>query len=80
MPRSTQKEMVLSYLQEWGSITQLDAIRDLGVFRLASRINELRDDYGIKTTMEPVRTRYGTTTNIARYTLATPPTNENNQP
>ena len=62
--------MVLSYLQEWGSITQRGRNPGTsGYSDLASRINELRDDYGIKTTMEPVRTRYGTTTNIARRVL-----------
>ena len=32
----TQSERVLDYIKEFGSITQLDAIRDLGIMRLAS--------------------------------------------
>lgn len=38
----TQNDMVLQYLRERGSITQLDALRDLGIMRLASRVSSLK--------------------------------------
>lgn len=45
----TQKQQVLNYIDCFGSITQLEAIRDLGIMRLASRVSDLkRDGYKIK--------------------------------
>ena len=38
----TQCSMVLDYMRQFGSITQLEAIRDIGCMRLASRISDLR--------------------------------------
>ena len=38
----TQSDRVLDYIKEFGSITQLDAIRDLGIMRLASRVSDLK--------------------------------------
>ena len=35
--KTTQAQRVLDYIDEFGSITQLDALKDLGVMRLASR-------------------------------------------
>lgn len=34
----TQCEMIEDYINEYGSISALEALRDLGVYRLASRI------------------------------------------
>ena len=39
----TQVKDVLRYMHENGSITQLEALSELGVFRLASRVNDLRN-------------------------------------
>lgn len=65
----TQTEGVYEFMRENGSITQLDALRELGVMRLASRISDLRKR-GIKiaSEREAVKTRYGTTY-IKRYRL-----------
>lgn len=41
---NNQKTKVLKYMKEYGSITSLEAMKDLGVSRLASRINELRNE------------------------------------
>jgi len=38
----TQKQAVLAYLGQGRKITQLDALLELGIMRLASRINELK--------------------------------------
>ena len=69
MAKVKQTERVLSYMEEVGSITQLDALRDLGVMRLASRIADLkRLGYPIEAKTESVETRYGKTS-IKRYSL-----------
>ena len=38
----TQTERVHQYMRDFGSITQLEAMADLGVMRLASRINDMK--------------------------------------
>ncbi len=72
MPNSkpTQTARILAYLEQFGSITQLEAIRDLGIMRLASRISEMRKN-GIPITdkTETVTNRYGEKTYIKRYSL-----------
>ena len=40
--KPTQAQRVLDYIEEYGGITQLEALRDLGCMRLASRISDLR--------------------------------------
>lgn len=55
-------------MSEFGSITQLEALRDLGCFRLASRINDLKNKgYKIRREMVDVNNRYGEVVQIARY-------------
>ena len=70
MERISQTQAVLMYIQEKGSITTLDAFVELGVLRLASRINDLkRSGWKFETTTEKVTTRYGGKTRITRYRL-----------
>lgn len=38
----TQVEAVYAYMKQHGSIEPLQALRDLGVYRLAARISDLR--------------------------------------
>lgn len=71
MSKVTQAQRVLEYIDEFGSITQLEAIRDLGVMRLASRVSDLkRSGIPIQSEWEPVKNRYGEISNIKRYSLA----------
>lgn len=66
----TQNERILSYIEENGSITQLEALNDLGVMRLASRISDLkRKGYNIKSENVTVKNRYGEKCNIKRYSI-----------
>lgn len=66
----TQAQMVLEYMEEFGSITQLEALRDLGVMRLASRISELKkQNHPIASKVEAVKNRRGETCHIKRYSL-----------
>ena len=70
MPKITQSQRVLEYILQFGSITQLDALSDLGVMRLASRISDLRGQgYNIVSKSEAVKNRFGETCHIKRYSL-----------
>lgn len=67
----SQSDRVLAYIREFGSITQLEALRDLGVMRLASRISDLkRAGYHIKKETVTVKNRYGENCRIKRYSFA----------
>ena len=64
----TQKEMVLKYLKDYGSITPLQAMKDLGIMRLAARIKELeKDGVSIAHDRESCINRYGKITWYSRY-------------
>lgn len=66
----TQNEKVLNYMEKFGSITQLEALTDLGIMRLASRISDLKkQDYKIKKEMVKSKNRFGDTVQFARYSL-----------
>lgn len=70
MSKVTQSQRVLDYIEEFGSITQLEALRDLGVMRLASRISDLRRmGYPIVSKTETVKNRFEENTYIKRYRL-----------
>lgn len=70
--RPTQSARVLQYMKDFGSITQYEALKDLGVMRLASRISELRHkrDIDIQSDFVTVRNRYNEKCQIKRYYLA----------
>ena len=71
MSKATQTERILKYIEEFGSITQMDALRDLGVMRLASRISDLKKQgVPIRSEIEVVKNRFGETCHIKRYSLA----------
>ena len=66
----TQCERVLQYMRDFGSITPLDAMRDLAVMRLASRVSDLRKmGYAIKKESRTEKNRYGQSTTFAVYSL-----------
>ena len=68
--KATQAERVLAYIEEFGSITQMEALNDLGCMRLASRISDLKKlGYPIKSDVEAVKNRYGENCYIKRYSL-----------
>lgn len=68
--KPTQNDRILDYIDRFGSITQDEASRDLGVKRLASRISDLkRLGYPIISEPEIVKNRFGENCRIARYRL-----------
>lgn len=71
MSKATQAERILDYMEEYGSITQLEALQDLGCMRLASRISDLKKQgVPIKSDIEAVKNRFGENCYIKRYSLA----------
>lgn len=68
--KATQAERVLAYIERFGSITQYEALQDLGVMRLASRISDLRKQgYPIKGEVVAVKNRFDENCYIKRYSL-----------
>ena len=68
--RKTQAARVIDYIEEFGSINQLEALRDISVMRLASRISDLKKQgYHIISSRETVKNRYGEDCHIKRYSL-----------
>lgn len=67
----TQCERLLDYMTSHpGGVTQFEAIRELGILRLASRISELREyGYLISKDMVTVKNRFGEKCKVARYRL-----------
>lgn len=64
----SNKELVLKYMQDFGSITTLDAFRDLGYTRLSAGIYNLKKDgYNIGSTTECSKNRYGKKVYYSRY-------------
>ena len=65
-----QTERILQYMHDFGSITQLEAMQDIGCMRLDARIADLkRDGHAIRREMETSKNRYGEETSYARYRL-----------
>lgn len=68
MKKTNQCDRILFYLRHYGSITQLEAMRDLGIMRLASRVSDLRrQGIDIQSETVAVKNRMGHTCYIRRY-------------
>ena len=67
---NNQAQRVLDYIERFGSITQLEALGDLGVMRLASRVSDLRKrGIPIKGETISVKNRFEEECFIKRYSL-----------
>lgn len=66
----TQGERIVKYMQDFGTITPMEAFSDLGITKLATRVSELRRD-GVKIRKEPVdrKNRYGEHVRYMQYSL-----------
>ena len=70
MSKITQAQRVLEYINEFGSITQFEALRDLGVMRLAARIADLRQQgIPIQSETVTVKNRFDENCSVSRYRL-----------
>lgn len=76
MDRLTQCEMIIRYIKEFGSITTLQAFGDIGCTRLASRINDLKNQgYKFKDEFVTSKNRYGVKVSYKKYYLDSGGTN-----
>lgn len=68
--KKSQNELVLDYISEFGSITILEAFRDLGITRLASRINDLsKMGYVFNRETEYGENRFGKKVHFTKYSI-----------
>lgn len=66
----TQTQRILDYMREHGNITQFEALNELGVMRLASRISNLKKQgYTVDSKFITVRNRYGEECRVKQYRL-----------
>lgn len=66
-----QRERIVDYMERFGSISPLDAFKDLGITKLATRVGELRrEGVAITQCWERSRNRFGEMTAYMRYRLA----------
>lgn len=66
----TQRDLIMNYIEDFGSITPMDAFADLGITKLATRISEMRKE-GMEFKIETVKgkNRYGKHMRYARYSF-----------
>ena len=69
--KATQTERVLAYMEDNGAITPIEALAELGVMRLASRISDLKR-LGVPIAKKMVKreNRYGEPVSFAEYSIA----------
>ena len=66
----TQKDRILKYINDFGSITSYEAYAELGITQLGARIFELEDEGYVfrKETVES-KNRYGEKVQFKKYSL-----------
>lgn len=70
MKKLSQCEMIIKYIKEFGSITTLQAFRDIGCTRLASRINDLKKQgYRFRDEFVTSKNRFGYKVRYKKYYL-----------
>ena len=66
----TQKDRILEYIRNFGSISSFEAYADLGITQLGARIDQLKKEgYEFKTEWESSTNRFGERTDYKRYYL-----------
>lgn len=68
--KPTQNQRILDYIDKHGSITALEAMRDIGCMRLAARIADLKElGYPIVSETVTVDNRYGEKCHVKKYRM-----------
>ena len=68
--RPTQNERIIEYIQKFGSITQLQALQDLGEMSMNTRMSDIkRLGYPVVSQKETVTNRFGEKIPIASYSV-----------
>jgi hypothetical protein len=63
-----QHDLIDKYLDDFGSISPMEAFHDLGITKLATRISEMsRRGYKFIKTRESRKNRYGESVSFMRY-------------
>jgi hypothetical protein len=66
----TQKDRILEYIRNFGSISSFEAYSDLGITQLGARIDQLKKEgYEFKNEWESNTNRFGEKTEYKRYYL-----------
>lgn len=69
--RPTQRDMILKYIQDNGSITAYEAVKEIGCLQLAARLCELKElGYRFAKTRVHTKNRYGYPCHYDVYRLA----------
>lgn len=69
--KATQKQRIIDYIKQFGSISSWEAYADLGITQLGARIDQLKKDgYEFETEWESKKNRYGENTTYKRYKIA----------
>ena len=67
----TQRDRVIQFMREHGSITAYEAFTEIGCTQLAARICELEDEgYVFDKELIKTKNRYGDNTHYYRYRIA----------
>ena len=72
--KNTQNERIMAYLKQHGTINPMEALKELSVMRLASRISELRLEWKapIEKTTRTRLNQFGEIVRFAEYRLKDP--------
>ena len=66
-----QRQRIINYIREFGSITSWEAYQDLGIMQLGARIDQLKKEgYEFKTEWVNKKNRYGGEVSFKKYYLA----------
>lgn len=69
--KKNQRQRILDYINETGSITALEAVRELGVLQLSARLVELeKDGIVFNKAQESALNRFGERVYYTRYSIA----------
>lgn len=67
----TQKDRIRQYMQDFGSISPMEAFNEFGITKLATRISEMiQNGEKIQKTLETSLNRYGEKVTYMRYKKA----------
>lgn len=67
----TQKDRIINYIKQFGSITSWEAYKELGVMQLGARIDQLKKEgYIFRTEWIQTKNRFGENVSFKKYYLA----------
>lgn len=77
--KETQCQMILRYMEDYGEITPIDAIREFSCLRLGARIWDLKHaGHNIKSELVSSKNVYGHTVHYSKYSLVAEEKNAGN--